>query len=84
MILLLVMSFASGIFFPMQSLPAFFQTIAPYLPTYNLAQLAWTIVGSPSGDGQVWTHVLILLAYAAVFAVLAGWAYIRDENRNFA
>ena len=27
---------------------------------------------------------LILLAYGAVFAVLAGWAYIRDENKNFA
>jgi len=82
--LLVVMSFASGIFVPLQFLPAFLQQIAPYLPTYQLVQLAWTIVGSPSSDGQVWTHVLILLAYAAVFAVLAGWAYIRDENKNFA
>lgn len=80
----MLMSFASGIFIPMQYLPALFQKIAPYLPTYNLAQLAWTIVGSTSSDGQVWTHVLILLAYAAGFAVLAGWAYIRDENKNFA
>jgi ABC-2 type transport system permease protein len=84
MTLLIVMSFASGIFIPMQYLPELFQKIAPYLPTYNLVQLGWTIVGSPSSDGQVWTHVLILLAYAAVFAVLAGWAYIRDENKNFA
>jgi ABC-2 type transport system permease protein len=84
MSLLILMSFASGIFVPMQYLPDLFQKIAPYLPTYNLVQLAWTIVGSPSSDGQVWTHVLILLAYAAVFAVLAGWAYIRDENKNFA
>ena len=82
--LLVVMSFASGIFVPLQFLPAFLQQIAPYLPTYQLVQLAWTIVGSPSSDGQVWTHVLILLAYAAAFAVLAGWAYIRDENKNFA
>ena len=84
MSLLVVMSFASGIFIPMQYLPDLLQKIAPYLPTYNLVQLAWTIVGSPSSDGQVWTHVLILLAYAAVFAVLAGWAYIRDENKNSA
>lgn len=82
--LLIVLSFASGIFVPLQYLPDFIQKIAPYLPTYHLTQLAWNIVGSTSGDGQVWTHVLILLAYAAGFAVLAGWAYIRDENKNFA
>ena len=81
--LLIVMSFASGIFVPLQYLPDFIQKIAPYLPTSHLVQLAWTIVGSTSGDGQVWTHVLILLAYAAGFAVLAVWAYLRDENKNF-
>jgi len=83
-ILLVVMSFASGIFVPIQFLPDFLQKIAPYLPTYQLVQLGWAIVGSPSSDGQMWTHVLVLLAYAAGFAVLAGWAYIRDENKNFA
>jgi len=35
-------------------------------------------------DLVVWVQLLILLAYAAVFAALAGWAYIRDENKNFA
>lgn len=84
MSLLVVMSFASGIFVPIQYLPDLIQKIALYLPTYHLVQLAWNIVGSTSGDGQLWTHVLILLAYAAGFAVLAGWAYIRDENKNFA
>jgi ABC-2 type transport system permease protein len=51
-ILLLVMSFASGLWIPLQFLPAFIQKIAPYLPTYHLGQLAWTIVGSTSGDGN--------------------------------
>lgn len=83
-ILVIVMSFASGIFVPIQFLPDFIQKITPYLPTYHLVQLAWNIVGSTSSDGQMWTHVLILLAFAAGFAVLAGWAYIRDENKNFA
>lgn len=35
------MSFASGVFIPLQFLPKFVQDIAPYLPTYHLAQLAW-------------------------------------------
>jgi ABC-2 type transport system permease protein len=83
-ILMLLMSFASGLWIPLQYLPDFIQKIAPYLPSYHLGQLAWNIVGSPSGDGHLWTHLFILLAYAAGFAVLAGWAYIRDENKNFA
>ena len=82
--LLIVMSFASGLYVPLQYLPDFILKIAPFLPTTHLVQLGWSIVGSTSGDGQVWTHVLILLAYAAGFAVLAVWAYIRDGNKNFA
>ncbi len=66
------------------SLPDLIQNIAPYLPSYHLGQLAWNTVGSPSGDGHLLVHLLILVAYAAGFAVLAGWAYIRDENKNFA
>lgn len=83
-ILTLVLSFASGLWIPLSFLPDFIQKTAPYLPSYHLGQLAWNIVGSPSGDGQLWTHLFILLAFAAGFAVLAAWAYIRDENKNFA
>ncbi len=83
MSLLIVMSFATGVFVPMQYLPEVILKIAPYLPNYHLTQLAWTIVGSTNGDGQSWTHVLNLLAFAAGFSVLAGWAYLRDENKNF-
>ena len=83
-ILMLLMSFASGLWIPLQYLPDFIQKIAPYLPSYHLGQLAWNTVGSPSGDGNLWGHLLILVAFAVGFAVLAGWAYIRDENKNFA
>ena len=83
-ILTLLLSFASGLFLPLSFMPDFIQKIAPFLPSYHLGQIAWIIVDSPNGDGQLWTHLLILLAYGAGFAVLAAWAYIRDENKNFA
>ena len=83
-ILTLLLSFASGLWLPLQFLPTLIQKIAPFLPSYHLGQLAWNTVGSPSGDGNLWGHLLILVAYAAGFAILAGWAYIRDENKNFA
>jgi ABC-2 type transport system permease protein len=83
-ILTLLLSFASGLWIPLSFLPDLIQKIAPYLPSYHLGQLAWNTVGSPSGDGHLWLHLLILIAYAAGFAVLAAWAFIRDENKNFA
>lgn len=83
-ILTLLLSFASGLWIPLALMPDYIQKIAPYLPTYHLGQLAWNTVSSASGDGKLWTHFFILLAYAVGFAVLAGWAYMRDENKNFA
>lgn len=83
-ILTLLLSFASGLWLPLSLLPTLVQKVAPFLPSYHLGQLAWNTVGSPSGDGNLWGHLLILVAFAVGFAVLAGWAYIRDENKNFA
>jgi ABC-2 type transport system permease protein len=66
-------------------MPAAIQDVAPYLPTYNLGQLGWIVVGSSYQDSQpFWVHLLVLVGYAAVFAVLSVWAYMRDENKNFA
>lgn len=85
-VLTLVLSFASGLWIPVTFLPDLIQKIAPYLPTYHLGQIAWIIVGSSySRDNQpLWVHLLVLLAYAIVFGALAAWAYMRDENKNFA
>lgn len=84
-ILTLLLSFASGLWLPLSLMPDLVRNIAPYLPTYHLGQIAWIIVGSTySRDNQpLAVHLLILLAYAIVFAAFASWAYVRDENKNF-
>jgi ABC-2 type transport system permease protein len=70
-------------------LPSVLQKVAPYLPTYQLGQLAWAALGiTPGGpygpDSQpLWVHFAALSGYAAAFLVLSAWAYIRDENTNF-
>lgn len=62
---------ASGLWFPISILPGFVQAIAPYLPTYHLAQLAQAqLTGGPWAG-----HAFALLATTAVGAVLAGIAY---------
>lgn len=77
----LVLAFASGIFMPIESLPNFVQGIAPYLPTYHYAQLAWRAVGL-EGESLV-TSALWLVGYGAAFFAVALYAYQRDESRRF-
>ena len=62
---------ASGLWMPLETLPAFVQRIAPLLPTYHLAQ--WGM-GVLLGEA-VLDHVGALLATTAVAAVLAAVAY---------
>jgi ABC-2 type transport system permease protein len=77
----LPLSFASGLFVPLNQLPAFIQTLAPYLPSYHYAQLAWSALGAgrePLGASLVW-----LGGYTALFLTLAVRSYRREERAKF-
>lgn len=77
----LMLAFASGIFIPFEQLPAFVQSVAPYLPTYHYAQLAWSAVGIA---GESWlASAAWLVAFAAAFFAVAVYAYRRDTGRRF-
>lgn len=81
-VIFLPLSFASGLFVPLAFMPTFIQTIAPYLPAYRTAQLAWTTIGA--GDGTpIYIHLLWLIGYTIVFMGLALLAYRRDEGKNY-
>lgn len=69
--LLFPMVLASGLWVPLTLLPAFAAAIAPWLPTYHLAQLAMAqLTGAP-----VLGHLLALLLTTVVGAALAGATY---------
>jgi hypothetical protein len=55
--------------------------VAPYLPTYHYAQLAWSAVGA--GREPVSTSVGWLAGYAALFIWVATRAYRREAERKF-
>ena len=76
------MSFASGLFIPLPSLPKIVQDIAPFLPSYHGGQLARVVVGVPSAKSEL-EHVLWLLGFTLAFLALAVWAYKRDEGTNY-
>ena len=78
----LPLSFASGLFVPLNQLPAFIQTLAPYLPSYHYAQLAWSALGA--GREPLWVSLLWLGGYTALFLTLAVRSYRREERAKFA
>lgn len=79
----LPMSFASGLWIPIDSLPGWVQGIAPFLPAYHLAQLALSQIGVPS-QLPVLGHVLALAGFTVLFLGMALVGYRRDERNSYA
>ena len=78
----LPLSFASGLFVPLDQLPGFIRAIAPFLPTYHYARLAWSAVATHPYD--VGGSLLWLAAYTVALFALAVRAYRREEQVKFA
>jgi ABC-2 type transport system permease protein len=78
----LPMGFVSGLWIPIEVLPSFMKSIAPWMPAYHLGQLALKSIGA-GGDAPAWTHITALAGFTVIGLVLAVWGYRRDEDRNF-
>ncbi len=75
----LPMAFASGLWIPIEALPGFLKSIAPFLPAYHLGQLALAAVGAGLG-APAWTHVTALAGFTLLGLTVAIWRYRRDED----
>jgi ABC-2 type transport system permease protein len=78
----LPMSFSAGLWIPIQELPAFFQTLAPYLPSYHYAQLGLAVIGATESESMGW-HVLVLAGVTLVSLLGALILYFREEARSY-
>jgi ABC-2 type transport system permease protein len=78
----LPMSFASGLWVPIEALPAFVRGLATWLPPYHLAQLALSAFGASRG-APAWSHVLVLTGFALVGLGVAWIGYRRDEDKTY-
>ena len=78
----LPMSFASGLWVPIQFLPKVVQRIAPFLPPYHLSQLALDRIrgGFSTSD---WVHIAALNGFTLFFLVLAAIGYRLDEGKTY-
>jgi ABC-2 type transport system ATP-binding protein len=77
----LLLSFASGMFVPLDQLPGPAQSVAPFLPTWHFARIGWSAVGTSPGFGI--ESFLILTAYTAAFIALAIVGYHRELKTRF-
>jgi ABC-2 type transport system permease protein len=76
----LPMSFASGFWMPISTLPHWLQRIAPALPTYHLAQLALSVIGDAE-PGRMMAHVQALAGYTLVMFGAAWIIFNRSEAK---
>jgi ABC-2 type transport system permease protein len=78
----LPLSFASGLWFPIEALPRFLQKVATVLPPYHLAQLALQIVGG-GHRGSNATHWEFLAGFTLLCLGIARIGFQRDEGKTY-
>jgi ABC-2 type transport system permease protein len=76
----LPMSFLSGLWFPLNGLPHWIQSMAPVWPTWHLGQLAIHDIGYPISS-SVAGHVVWLSVFSAVCLVLAAMLFRRSSQK---
>jgi ABC-2 type transport system permease protein len=79
-LLYLPMSFASGLWIPIEMLPRFLQRVAPLLPPFHLGQLALGVVGA--GHGANGRHWEALIGFALLCLGIARVGFQRDERTS--
>jgi ABC-2 type transport system permease protein len=75
---LAVLSFAGGLFVPVDQLGHVFATIAKFTPVYGVGELARYPL---THDGNIWLAVLNVVIWTSVFAGGAIWRFRRDTSR---
>jgi ABC-2 type transport system permease protein len=78
----LPLSFASGLWLPIEALPTFLQKLAVFLPPYHLAQMALRIVGVSDGKANS-THWQYLCGFTLVALGLARVLFQREESKMY-
>ncbi|KUL30839.1 ABC transporter permease [Actinoplanes awajinensis] len=75
---LAILSFAGGLFVPLDTLGHTFATVAKFTPVYGVGELARYPL---THDGDVWVAILNVVVWTALFALGAMWRFRRDTAR---
>ena len=77
-LIVVFLSFLGGLFYPLNSMPDFMQTIARFTPVYGIGELARSPLTGESFDALWLVNALVWLA---VFIAGTTWAFRRDTQR---
>jgi ABC-2 type transport system permease protein len=80
-IIYLPMSFASGLWMPINLLPHWIQRLAPALPTYHYAQLALNIFGYAQPGSSMLLHWEALVGFTCLLLGAAWLVFTRSEAK---
>lgn len=80
-IIYLPMSFASGLWMPIDLLPHWIQKIAPMLPTYHYAQIALNIFGYAQPGTRMSLHWDALIGFTCLLLGAAWLVFTRSEAK---
>ena len=75
---LAVLSFAGGLFVPVDQLGHVFATVAKFTPVYGVGEIARYPL---TQDGNLWLAALNVVAWTAIFSLGAMWRFRRDTAR---
>jgi ABC-2 type transport system permease protein len=75
---LAILSFAGGLFVPVDQLGHTFAVIAKFTPVYGVGELARSPL---TRDGGLWLAVLNVVVWTAIFGAGAMWRFRRDTAR---
>ncbi|MGZ4901802.1 MAG: ABC transporter permease [Halobacteriota archaeon] len=81
MTLMFPMMFLSGVFFPLQQMPAFMQTIAKFLPLTYAAEALRRVMVLGAGVPAIYTDIVILFGFGAVLLTVALFTFERAMSR---
>jgi ABC-2 type transport system permease protein len=76
----LPLSFASGFWMPVSMLPHWLQALAPALPTYHLAQIAFATFGLAPPNGMA-LHWAVLGGFTLLMLAAAWITFLRSEAK---
>lgn len=81
MTLMFPMMFLSGVFFPVQQMPSFMQTLANFLPLTYAADAMRKVMVLGAGPEAIMTDVVVLAAFGIVLLAIAVPLFKRAMNR---
>ena len=81
MTLMFPMMFMSGVFFPIQQMPSFMQSIAHFLPLTYAADAMRKVMVLGAGPEAIFTDVIVLAAFGSVLLAIAVPLFKRAMSR---